>query len=106
MHGFVCAMPIGANCFKVVDVLIGGVLQTMTQVNGLSRDKMVGSFRDKDGEAHGYVCAFPLTPTCFVQIDASRVTNTEVLGLNVQGFMIGRYQDKGGRLRAFVSGPQ
>jgi len=103
VHGFVCQLPVGPNCFIVFDVTLNGVPQTMTQVTALNHDRLVGSFRDSEGNAHGFVCYLPLQSGCFVQVDAYGGTNTEVLGINDLRQMVGRYQDVSGRQRAFIT---
>jgi len=105
MHGFLCTLPVQPTCFAAIDVVLTGVVQTMTQVNGLAAERLVGTFRDQAGDAHGFQCSLPVTLTCFMQVDAYGMKNTEVLGINAQGQLIGRYQDGNGRQHAFVSRP-
>jgi len=102
-HGFLCVLPVSQNCFTIFDVTLNGVPQAMTQAAGMNTTQIVGSFLDHAGNAHGFVCQMPLNPECFIQVDALHGVNTQVLGINDRGQMVGHYRDQSGRQRGFIT---
>ena len=103
IHGFLCRLPIGPQCFRSFDVTLDGVPQTMTHPTGFTRTQIVGSFRDKTGESHGFQCRLPVQPDCFIQLDVRHGKNTEIFGTNEQGQLVGQYDDSASKPRAFVA---
>ena len=102
-HGFLCQLPVSQNCFTIFDVTLNGVPQAMTQTAGMNKTQIVGSFLDNAGNAHGFVCQLPLHPECFIQVDALHGVNTQVLGINDRGQLVGHYRDQSGRQRGFIT---
>ncbi len=103
MHGFACSPPIEARCFRTFDVVVNGIMQSMTQPMGINRDNLVGSFRDSAGTDHGFSCQLPLNNGCFMQIDALHAVGTQINGINELGELVGCYRDQSGKQRGFVT---
>lgn len=106
-HGLLCPLPCNPQRLRSIDLWFNGEKAVSTQIWSMAIvEQIAGSFVDRNGASHGFVCGgVSSTLRCRqidVMINETLISETQILGMQEYGDMVGIYRDKRAKIYGFL----
>jgi hypothetical protein len=106
-HGLLCPLSCNPQTLRPIDPWFNGEKAVSTQIRNMAvSEQITGTVLDRKGASHGFVCGgVSSTLRCRqigVMIHDTLMTDTQILGMQEPGDLVGSYRDKQAKIHGFL----